>query len=64
MKHELQNVISGKSEVKHGDAIQAFACYLRRSEGAGKLAKESKHYKKQEDAVLALTYKQRNEHCL
>ena len=30
MKHELQNIISGKSQVRHGDAIQPVASYLRR----------------------------------
>ena len=52
MKHELQNVISGKSEVRHGTAIQAISGYLRRSNESGKLAKDSKQYKKQEAQVL------------
>ncbi|MFY9309460.1 MAG: hypothetical protein WAQ28_10480 [Bacteroidia bacterium] len=52
MKHELQRVISGKSEVRHGAAIQAAASYLKRSQGASKLVKNSKLYKKQETEVL------------
>jgi hypothetical protein len=30
MKHELQNIISGKSQVKHGATSQATTSYLRR----------------------------------
>lgn len=52
MKHELQAIISGKSEVKHGVAIQAAAGYIRRGVESNKLAKESKLYKKQEAKVL------------
>lgn len=52
MKHELQRIISGESQVRNGAAIQAAACYLKRSERTSKLAKESKLYKKQETEVL------------
>ncbi len=52
MKHELQRIISGKSPVRDGAVIQAVACYLARSQGTSKLAKESKLYKKQETEVL------------
>ena len=51
MKHELQRIISGKSEVRNGTAIQAAASYLKRSQRTSKLAKESKLYKKQETEV-------------
>lgn len=52
MKHELQRIISGKSQVRNGAVIQAAACYLARSQRTSKLAKESKLYKKQETEVL------------
>jgi len=52
MKHELQSIISGKSQVRNGAAIQAAASYLKRSQRTSKLAKESKLYKKQETEVL------------
>jgi Serine/Threonine/Tyrosine Kinase found in polyvalent proteins len=52
MKHELQRIISGKSQVRNGAVIQATACYLKRSQRTSKLVKESKLYKKQETEVL------------
>ena len=52
MKNELQNIISGKSQVRHGDAIQAISRYLRRSESAGREAKESKQIKSEETAII------------
>ena len=52
MKHELQSIISGKSEVRYGANIQAAACYLKGSERTSQVAKESKFYKKQETEVL------------
>ncbi len=52
MKNELQSVISGKSKVRHGAAIQAAASYLKRSQRTSTLAKDSKRYKKQETEAL------------
>jgi hypothetical protein len=52
MKHELQNVISGKSQVKFGATIQATAGYLRRSQSSNSLAKGAKLFKKQETEIL------------
>ena len=52
MKHELQNIISGKSQVRHGDAIQAIASYLRRSKSPSGKTSESKQIKNQETACL------------
>ncbi|MDQ5930812.1 MAG: hypothetical protein QG594_2601 [Bacteroidota bacterium] len=52
MKHELQNIISGKSQVRHGDAIQAVARYLRGSKSASCEAKESKQIKSEETRNL------------
>ncbi|WP_348822951.1 hypothetical protein [Flavobacterium aestuarii] len=48
MKHELQNIISGKSQVRYGDAIQTVAGYLRRSKSSGCEAKGSKQIKSEE----------------
>ncbi|MFA9192690.1 hypothetical protein AAGV28_15030 [Flavobacterium sp. FZUC8N2.13] len=48
MKHELQNIISGKSQVRHGDAIQAVASYLRRSKSAGITLESDKQIKIEE----------------
>ena len=53
MKHELQSIISGKSEVRNGAVIQAATSYLKGSERAGKMVKDSKQLKKQETEVLA-----------
>ncbi len=52
MKHELQSIISGKSEVRYGTTIQAIASYLRRSKETSQLAKDSKQYKIQETKIL------------
>jgi hypothetical protein len=52
MKHELQSIISGKSEVRHGAVIQAATCYLKGSERTSQMAKNSKFFKKQETEVL------------
>jgi hypothetical protein len=52
LKDELRNIISGKNEVRNGTAIQTISCYLKRSAGASKVAKDEKHFKKQETEVL------------
>ncbi|PJJ08718.1 hypothetical protein CLU83_2013 [Flavobacterium sp. 1] len=48
MKHELQNIISGKSQVRHGDAIQAITRYLRRGKSASITLEPSKQIKIEE----------------
>ena len=48
MKHELQNIISGKSCVSHGNAIQAIASYIRRSQSTSRAIKDSKQIKNEE----------------
>jgi hypothetical protein len=48
MKHELQNIISGKSQVRHGDAIQAIASYLRRGKSPSITVEPSKQIKIEE----------------
>jgi hypothetical protein len=50
MKHELQRIISGKSQVRNGTVIQTTTCYLKRSQRTSKLVKESKFRKKQEES--------------
>ncbi|MEO8240580.1 MAG: hypothetical protein ABI576_20920 [Flavobacterium sp.] len=60
MKHELQNIISGKSQVRHGDAIQAVARYLRRSKSSGCEAKDSKQIKRKEAEIIRQFCNQNN----
>jgi hypothetical protein len=57
MKHELQNIISGKSQVRHGDAIQAIARYLRGSKSTSEMAQASINLKNQEEGFLVQFYK-------
>ncbi len=51
-KNELRNIISGKNEVRNGTTIQAISCYLKRRSGTSKVAKNEKHFKKQETTLL------------
>jgi hypothetical protein len=51
MKHELQNIISGKSKVRHGDAIQTIASYIRRGKSTSTAIKQN-HQIKDEEATL------------
>jgi hypothetical protein len=60
MKHELQNIISGKSQVRHGDAIQAVANYLRRSKSSGCETKDSKQIKSEETEIIKQFCNQNN----
>lgn len=52
MKYEVQRIISGESQVKHGAIIQTIASHLSRSESSSGLVKEFKHFKNQEAEVL------------
>ena len=52
MKHELQNIISGKSQVKHGANIQAGASYLKDGKRTGTLAEKGINIKKQEKILI------------
>ena len=52
MKHELQNIISGKSQVKFGTAIQAATNYIRNGKSTSYLAQESNNLKSQEESLL------------
>lgn len=51
-KNEISNIISGKSKVRGGDAIQAVASYLRRSKGASPVVAEPKSVKGREEEIL------------
>lgn len=52
LKNELQNVISGKSEVRYGAIIQSIAGYLKKGAPASSEIAQIKHYKKQEEQRL------------
>ena len=52
MKYELQNIISGKSQIIHGATIQTTASYLERSQRTSTVDKESKFFREQETEYL------------
>jgi hypothetical protein len=52
MSNELQLIISGKSQVRYGAAIQAAIDYLREGEESGALDKSVKHLKREEAKSL------------
>ncbi|WP_080778493.1 putative polyvalent protein kinase domain-containing protein [Chryseobacterium phocaeense] len=52
MKDELQNIISGKSKIRLGDAIQKVSCYLRTSPGSGETLRTGKQIKSEETALI------------
>ncbi|WP_396162849.1 hypothetical protein [Flavobacterium sp.] len=52
MNDEIQHILSGKSQVKHGDFIQTIISFLRRSEATSDLVKEDKHFKEKETKSL------------
>ena len=52
MKHKLQNIISGKSQVSHGDTIQAISHYLRESQSPSRTIKSGKQIKSEEAALI------------
>jgi hypothetical protein len=52
MKHELQNIISGKSQVRYGDAIQTVASYLRRGKRASGATKDNKQIKSEAATLI------------
>ena len=52
LKDELHNVISGKSEIRFGTAIQAITSYLNDGEKASPTFEVEKHFKKQETEKL------------
>ncbi|OXB05500.1 hypothetical protein B0A81_14655 [Flavobacterium plurextorum] len=52
MKHELQNIISGKSQVRHGNSIQTISRYLRKSTSTSGTFESSKQIKSEETALI------------
>ncbi len=54
LKTKLYDVLSGKSEVRNGEAIQAIASYLRKSQETSTDIKGTKLFKKQEKQSLEL----------
>jgi hypothetical protein len=56
LKHELQNILSGKSQVEFGASIQAAARYFRRSKSTSEMAQGSIDFKKQEEGFLEQFY--------
>jgi len=52
LKHELQNIISGKSQVRHGDTIQAVSRYLRKSKSTSSTFESSKQIKGEEATLI------------
>jgi hypothetical protein len=52
MKNELQNIISGKSQVRHGDTIQTISRYLRKGKSASGTFESSKQIKSEETALI------------
>ncbi|WP_337966717.1 hypothetical protein [uncultured Flavobacterium sp.] len=52
MKNELQNIISGKSQVRHGNTIQTISRYLRKSKSASGTFESSKQIKSEETTLI------------
>jgi len=52
MNNEIQDVISGKSQVRYGTDIQAAINYLRACEKTGTLGKTNKYFKREETESL------------
>ncbi|WP_194139972.1 hypothetical protein [Flavobacterium hungaricum] len=52
MKNELQNIISGKSQVGHGDTIQTISRYLRKSKSPSRTFESGKQIKGEETALI------------
>jgi hypothetical protein len=52
LKHELYNVLSGKSQVRFGAIIQSIASYLNDGTQTSAIIEDEKHFKKQETKRL------------
>jgi putative ubiquitin-RnfH superfamily antitoxin RatB of RatAB toxin-antitoxin module len=52
IKNELQNILSGKSEVSHGESLQATTRYLRESLGTSEKIKDNEFNKSEETKKL------------
>jgi hypothetical protein len=52
IKYELQNILSGKSEVSYGESIQTITRYLRESFGTSEKNKGNESSKSEETKKL------------
>jgi hypothetical protein len=52
MKHELQNILSGKSQVRYGDTIQTIAHYLKKGKSSSTTFESSKSIKSEEATFI------------
>lgn len=52
MKNELQNILSGKSTIRHGATIQSITRYLGNCSETSRISKAEKHFKKEETKSL------------
>lgn len=52
MKHELQHILSGKSQVRYGNAIQTIIRYLRKSKSSSQTVKSSQSVKSEETTLI------------
>jgi hypothetical protein len=52
MKHELQHILSGKSQVRHGDTIQTITRYLRKSKSSSRTTSDCKSIKSEEKTLI------------
>ncbi len=60
MNDEIQHILSGKSQVKHGNFIQTIISFLRRSQETSDLVKGDKHFKEKETKSLIEFIQQNN----
>ena len=60
LKHELHNVLSGKSQVRYGDTIQAISSYLRKSKNSSETIESSKQIKSEEATLIKQFCEQNN----
>jgi hypothetical protein len=52
LRYELQNILSGKSQVSFGTIIQAVANYLKNGEATSQTIKNTKYFKREESERL------------
>jgi len=52
LKYELQNILSGKSEVRFGTTIQTISCYLKNGETTSETTETEKYLKSEETERL------------
>ena len=60
LKHELHNVLSGKSQVRFGAIIQSISSYLNDGTQTSAIIEDEKHFKKQETKRLEIYISAKN----